>query len=243
MTEFVFRQLRDRLNDDLLAFVPELILCGAIVLLLFLRMLPMLRHSYMGWVALVLTLLAFAFSVLQWMHLPGNDPRVGETTVVRAPYYYELFGGMLVFDDFTIWLKLFLLLYLAAVILLCRLTGIPDREDSADFFTLLIGATIGMMLMTSANHLLMAFLAVEMTSLPSYALAGFLKGRRQSSEAALKYVVYGGGSAGVMLFGISLVSGKVGGGFFPRIFRAVWGGALGLMGFLGGVFFVLWVSF
>ncbi len=74
-----------------------------------------------------------------------------------------------------------------------------------------------MSLMASANHLLMVFIGVEMASLPSYALAGFLKGRRQSSEAALKYVVYGGGAAGVMLYGISLLAGKFGTGYLPDL--------------------------
>jgi NADH-quinone oxidoreductase subunit N len=67
----------------------------------------------------------------------------------------------------------------------------------------------------------MVFLAIEMTSVPSYALAGFLKGRRQSSEAALKYVVYGGGSSGVMLYGISLLAGKFGTGYMPDVLRFV----------------------
>ena len=58
-------------------------------------------------------------------------------------------------------------------------------------------ATLGMSLMASASNLLMVFMTVEMASLPSYALAGFLKGRRQSSEAALKYVVYGAAASGV----------------------------------------------
>ena len=74
-----------------------------------------------------------------------------------------------------------------------------------------------MSLMASANHLLMVFIGVEMASLPSYALAGFLKGRRQSSEAALKYVVYGGGASGVMLYGISLLAGKFGTGYLPDL--------------------------
>ena len=65
------------------------------------------------------------------------------------------------------------------------LSGIPDREDSADFYTLILGGTLGMCLMASANHLFMVFLGVEMASVPSYALAGMLKGRRESSEAAL----------------------------------------------------------
>src|SRR6476646_4201575 len=56
-----------------------------------------------------------------------------------------------------------------------------------------------------------------MTSLPSYALAGFLKGRRQSSEAALKYVVYGGGASGIMLYGISLLAGKFGTAYLPQL--------------------------
>src|SRR5262249_46260933 len=56
-----------------------------------------------------------------------------------------------------------------------------------------------------------------------YVLAGFLKGRRRSSEAALKYVVYGGGAAGIMLYGISLIAGKFGTGYLPEVaegFRA-----------------------
>ena len=119
--------------------------------------------------------------------------------------------------NFTIFLRLFLLGFTALIIWLTLLTGIPDREDSADFYCLLLGATLGMSLMASANHLLMVFIGVEMASLPSYALAGFLKGRRQSSEAALKYVVYGGGAAGVMLYGISLLAGKFGTGYLPDL--------------------------
>ena len=81
-------------------------------------------------------------------------------------------------------------------LVLTRLSGIPDREDGPDFYTLILGGTLGMCIMASANHLLMVFLGVEMASVPSYALAGMLKGRRQSSEAALKYSVFGAGTAG-----------------------------------------------
>jgi NADH-quinone oxidoreductase subunit N len=63
----------------------------------------------------------------------------------------------------------------------------------------------------------MVYIGVEMASLPSYALAGFLKGRRQSSEASLKYVVYGGGASGVMLYGISLLAGKFGTAYLPDL--------------------------
>src|SRR5262245_34469968 len=104
----------------------------------------------------------------------------------------------------------------------------PDGEDSADYSTLLVGGTLSMMLMASANHLLMVFIAVEMASVPSYALAGFLKGRRRASEAALKYVVYGASASGVMLYGISLLAAQYGTGYLPAL-RGVfdWSGGPG----------------
>src|SRR6185295_3316875 len=97
------------------------------------------------------------------------------------------FTGMLTSDAWGGFVRIIVLASALLTVLLTLLTGIPDRDDSADFYSLLLGGTLGMMLMASANHLLMVFIAVEMASLPSYALAGFLKGRRRSSEAALKY--------------------------------------------------------
>src|SRR5947208_909867 len=88
-----------------------------------------------------------------------------------------------------------------------------------------------MPLMAAANHLLKAYIAVGMASLPSYALAGFLKGKREGSEAALKYVVYGGGASGVMLYGISLLAGRFGTGYLPDLTR---GYALALSSQAGG---------
>jgi NADH-quinone oxidoreductase subunit N len=74
-----------------------------------------------------------------------------------------------------------------------------------------------MCLMASANHLMIVFLSVEMASVPSYVLAGIIKGRRRSSEASLKYAVYGAGAAGVMLYGISLLAGLTGSAHLPTI--------------------------
>ena len=71
--------------------------------------------------------------------------------------------------------------------------------------------------MASANHRLTVFLGVEMASVPSYALAGILKGRRTAGEAALKYAVYGAGAAGVMLYGISLLAGALGSAHIPTM--------------------------
>jgi NADH-quinone oxidoreductase subunit N len=132
-----------------------------------------------------------------------------------------MFTGLLLFDPFTVYFRIFLLLFLLFVEWLTVVSGIPDQEDAPDFYVLLLGSTLGMLLMASANHLLMVFLAVEMTSVPSYAMVGFLKGRRAGSEAALKYVVYGAGAAGVMLYGISLLSGLLGTAHLPSLAQAL----------------------
>jgi NADH-quinone oxidoreductase subunit N len=207
------QDLQRQLVEDLLGFAPELAICAGIVLLLALRLFSRLDRLHMRSLALLVTLCAFGLSVNQWRSLHADPGAVGATLDQPG----SIFGGMLVYDSLTVYLRLFLYGFVTLVVWLSMLTGIPDREDSADFYCLLLGATLGMSLMASANHLLMVFIGVEMASLPSYALAGFLKGRRQSSEAALKYVVYGGGAAGIMLYGISLLAGKFGTGYLPDV--------------------------
>jgi NADH-quinone oxidoreductase subunit N len=207
------QSLQTDLGRDALAFLPELILCGGIVLLLLLRLVRVFDRLHLGWVALVLSGGALFAACAQWRGAFGLDP----------PIHYggslNLFSGLLVYDNFTVFLRVFLIFFGTLMVWLTLLTGIPDREDSADFYCLLFGATLGMCIMASANHLLMVFIGIEMASLPSYALAGFLKGKRQSSEASLKYVVYGGGASGVMLYGISLLTGKFGTASLPFLAR------------------------
>ncbi len=217
--DYIQQTLTDRLIVDCFSFLPELILCATIVLLLILKMLPTLEHMHLGGVAFVLTLVALAVSWCQWT---GQFDDVLRTPSSFNPITksQDMFAGMLVYDNFTIFFRLFLFACAALLIWLTMLTGIPDRDDSADFYCLLLGSTIGMSLMASANHLLMVYIGVEMASLPSYALAGFLKGKRQGSEAALKYVVYGGGAAGIMLYGISLLAGKFGTAYLPDLATA-----------------------
>ncbi len=220
LTSRTMEDLYDRMGADLLFFLPELLICFVIVWFLLSRDISS-RRSHLGWTAMVFTLLALLVTAIQWhgrLYIPGMDNLEFNLGHLGQPGGEELmFGGLLVYDRFTLFLRLFLFASAAVVIWLTLLTGIPDREDSGDFYCLLLGGILGMSLMASSNHLLMVFLAVEMASLPSYALAGFLKGRRPSSEAALKYVVYGGGASGIMLYGISLITGKFGTGYLPDL--------------------------
>jgi NADH-quinone oxidoreductase subunit N len=195
-------------------FRPELCLVATIVLLLLCRMLPLLRHVDSGGIALGGVCFAAWFAYVDFI---GIGSQVGESLLSTPEIRQELFGGLLVFDSFTAFLRLVLAGFLILYIAMTKLSGIPDREDGADFYSLVLGSSLGMCLMVSANNLLMVFMAVEMASVPSYVLAGMLKGRPASSEAALKYAVYGAGTAGVMLYGISLISGVLGTLVLPDI--------------------------
>jgi len=186
-------------NGSLKLFGPELALCATIVVMLLLRVFRGLGKIDAFWVALIGSVVGLWFSA-PWKQLDS----------IASIQRTELFTGMLVYDSFSIYFRSILLFFAVLFVLFTKLSGIPDREDAPDFYTLVLGATVGMCLMATANHLIIIFLGVEMASVPSYALAGMLKGRPRSSEAALKYSVYGAGAAGVMLYGISLLAGALG---------------------------------
>lgn len=198
------RLIHDIWSVSLPAFLPEVVLAGTIVLMLLVRLFAWGQRLNVAILALAGTLAALAAAFSFYLVSPGAG---------ASP----IFSGLLINDDFSIFFRIFLLAFGAMVIWLTQVSGIPDREDSPDFYTLLLGALIGMSLMASANHLLMVFIGVEMASVPSYAMAGFLKGRRQASEASLKYVVYGAGAAGVMLYGLSLLTGLFGTAHLPTL--------------------------
>lgn len=199
-------------------FAPELVLCGTIVALLLVRMFEWHRTVPTSWVALFGTLAAFLGVFTQFMYIKSG----GELESLAGMFHFwglthegvgttgSYFTGLLMHDSFAVFFRLGLLLFLVLVEALTILTGIPDQDDGQDFYTLLIGSTLGMLLAVGTNNLLMLFVAIEMMSVPSYAMVAFLKGRKTSSEAAFKYVVYGAGIAGVMLYGVSLLSGVLG---------------------------------
>jgi NADH-quinone oxidoreductase subunit N len=199
-------------DSSLRAYLPELVLCVTVLVMLALRLPRWGRLIDTFWLALVGTAAALYLAV-PWEHLRGAASPGGPLAIERM----EIFTGMLVYDNFSVYVRSILLAFAVLFVIFTKLSGIPDREDSADIYSLVLGATLGMCMMASANHLLTVFLGVEMASVPSYVLAGLVKGRRNASEAALKYSVYGAGAAGVMLYGISLIAGLLNTAHLPTI--------------------------
>ena len=192
--------------NSLVLFRPELILCATIVALLLVRLIPWLEK-------IDPSIVAFAGAGLAlWYAIPTGG--LAEL-VSQGPQ--EIFTGMLVCDSLTVYVRAVLLFFAVLFVVLTRMTGLADGNDGQDFYALVLGATLGMCIMASANHLMTVFLGVEMASVPSYVLAGAVKGRQRSGEAALKYAVYGAGAAGIMLYGISLLAGVLGTAHLPTV--------------------------
>jgi NADH-quinone oxidoreductase subunit N len=117
----------------------------------------------------------------------------------------SLADGMLVLTPLT---KLVQSSLLALTIFTLVLSdSIRFTEHVGEYLALILFATVAMMFLVSTQNLLLIFVALEFLSLSLYLLTGFDKQRRESAEAALKYFLFGGMSAGFLLFGISLLYG------------------------------------
>lgn len=85
-----------------------------------------------------------------------------------------------------------------------------SHKKIEEYFTLIVGMTFGMFLLTGATNLILIYIAIETMSISSYILAGYTKEIKRSSEASLKYVIYGAVSSGIMIYGISIIYGLTG---------------------------------
>ena len=128
-----------------------------------------------------------------------------------------IFGGALVADSFTAVLRILLLMFTLLFTTFTQIAAAYDEDDMTEFYVLMLGALVGMCLMIAANHILIVMLGVEMAIVPCYVLAGMKRNHPKSSEAALKYAVFGAGAAGVMLYGMSLLAGVLGSAHLPAM--------------------------
>jgi NADH-quinone oxidoreductase subunit N len=122
------------------------------------------------------------------------------------------FFAMLAIDPFSQFFK-FIILFTSFIIIVFSLSSRELQEQDrglGEYYTFIVGMTFGMFLLTSASNLLMIYLSIETMSISSYILTGYTKEIKRSSEASLKYVIFGAVSSGIMLYGISIIYGLTG---------------------------------
>src|SRR5688572_6994476 len=107
----------------------------------------------------------------------------------------------------------FKLTFLGAGLLTALFSGPAIRgwaSGRGEYFALLASCVFGMMIMAGANDLLLMYLSLEFVSITSYIMSGLLRKNRKSAEASLKYIIYGAGASGMMIYGMSFLYGLTG---------------------------------
>ena len=164
--------------------------------------------------------------LLSWLTALGLTGILIVTLLFGRPGENEvlIFGGMLRHDWMAFSFKVLFLFAAAMTALLSA--DVEGVEDRGEYYALLVVATLGMSLMASSADMIMLFLAIETTSIPLYILAGFKKGDDKSTEAGLKYFLFGALTSAVMLYGFSLLYGFSGDTNIYRLSEAMHAGAV-----------------
>jgi NADH-quinone oxidoreductase subunit N len=129
-------------------------------------------------------------------------------TATGEPVY--TFGGMFVDDLMSDVLKLFVYLTVIVVLVYSRPYLVPRGMFRGEFFVLALFSTLGMMVMISANHLLVLYLGLELMTLSLYAMVALQRDSAIATEAAMKYFVLGALASGMLLYGMSMIYGATG---------------------------------
>jgi len=138
----------------------------------------------------------------------------GYFTIKQYGGSYQIFRGMFVVDPYSTFFK-FIFILSAFVVIIFSMQSLELRSTSArkrlgEYYFLILTLTLGAFLMAGSVNLLMMYLSLELVSISSYILAGYIKESERSSEASMKYVIYGALSSGLMIYGISLIYGLSG---------------------------------
>ena len=176
---------------DSLPFIhSELFLTATLFVILILDLFVK-EKKWFGWLSVLAIVVAFAISP------PASSPQ-------------QLFFGYFTWDALTFFFKIVAYLTVGLTILASLAYEKIHKSQQGELYILLIAMAMLLTFMGGVTNLLMIFLAIESVSLISYLLVGFQKFDKFSSEAALKYVLFGSVSSTVMLFGMSLLFGATG---------------------------------
>jgi NADH-quinone oxidoreductase subunit N len=179
---------------DYLRILPEIVL--SVVGLIVMVVDPLLdhdrSHKSLGTIALVGSLIALA------------------STSVMAQHPGSAFSNMVRVEDFSIFFH-FLVIAISTVVILTSYEYMAvQRIRAGEYYGLILFGTVGMCLMSSAVELVLIFIALEISSISSYILAGFRRREASSSESSLKYFLLGSFATAFFLYGVALMFGATG---------------------------------
>jgi NADH-quinone oxidoreductase subunit N len=190
-------------------------------------------------VGLLPEIVAFLFSMLVLMIGVFNPRAIGltaglaafgalatfVTTVVLLAVRFEgsFFGDGYVVDAFALYFKLIVALS-AFFTVLAAARWADGTGDAPEYLTLVLSVAVGAMLLVSMRDLFGVFVAIELATIPSYALVAFDRSRRESAEGGMKYLLTGMIASAILLYGIVLIYGAAGSAELAQISLAFTGG-------------------
>jgi NADH-quinone oxidoreductase subunit N len=181
------------IKSDLGDFLPETILSVFVCALLLYDLFGKPKARGAGIIALIGVVLA-GFALARQDVSPARD----------------IFSGMMRVDPFGQFFKGLIIVGTAISVVMTMTFESFEKRRMGEFYALLLGAALGMFIMSAANNLLIFYLGVEFSSMASYLLTAFVKRDQKGSEAGMKYAIYGSVASGVMIFGLSLLYGLTG---------------------------------
>lgn len=192
-----FQVLKADIN--FLLILPELIVSFAAVLVMLVDAFARPRQRWLtGGLALSGLVAAAIASVWMWLAWAGTG-----TPITSG----GTFNGMIVLDGLRLSFTLIFLLVSALTILISMVWVKGEDLPAGEFHSLLLFATVGMMLMASGGDLVIIFLGLEILSIATYVMAGFRRTDLRSNESSLKYFILGSFSSAFLLYGIALIYG------------------------------------
>jgi NADH-quinone oxidoreductase subunit N len=181
--------------NDALRILPEIILTlgGVLVMIVDALMSKTANRKPLGWLTALCTLAALAASFWQYQ-LPAG-----------TAYY-----GVVQTDPFSVFFHVLIAGIVLASVLITLDAVTPETEGLGELFALMQFGAVGMMLMSSAVELLLVFIALEISSISTYIMAGYRRKSGKSPESALKYFLLGSFATSFFLYGIALIFGATG---------------------------------
>jgi len=183
----------NQITGSVLASGPEIIIIIGACVALMLSLVPHPRQGgVLAGLSIVMIVLAAGMSYF------------------LADFPQSAYSGMFVVDDFSTYFKMVLYLGTALTVLMSGRYLVKEGVVKGEYYVLLLFALVGTMIMVSGTDLLIVYIGLELQALSIYVLTGFLKADARSNEAALKYVILGAFSSGILLYGLSLFYGLTG---------------------------------
>ncbi len=183
---------------DLFRFSPELTLVATIVLVLAVPMIMGRSARLVGGIVML------GIAAAGWLTWRVAAEVSGQGVAGMSP---DPASAMLLVDNLSCFFKLILFFFAACVTGMWWMGSSASERNAPEFFVLLLGTALGMALMVGTLNMLLIVIAIELASLPSYAIVAFEKRDRAAAEVSLKYAIFGAISAAIMLYGISLLYG------------------------------------